>query len=161
MVGCGIKGLVACALLPTAPAAQRSRRCVQLGMWQPLDAHENAHTTCAGSESDLNAWALFSKRIVTPPHSMQNSQSPQWVLVVDDDAISTRQLDVYRQLRPQNVQLVQCSYGNGDATLPRPLQEVCSAVDAFPALCDTQTNTCTYGLRKNFEHLESYNALQK
>ena len=64
-----------------------------------------------------------------------------WVLVVDGDALSKRQVDVCRQ-NPVGLQgFIECNkVDNKDAS-------ICSAVDYFPAFCNTVQKSCVYGVR--------------
>jgi len=64
-----------------------------------------------------------------------------WVLVVDGDAASKKQVDVCRQ-HPVGLQgFIECDKPeNQDAS-------ICSAVDYFPAFCNTSQKSCVYGVR--------------
>lgn len=65
-----------------------------------------------------------------------------WIVVVDSDDVSARQMQVCRALRPQLQGAVECNLPeNADAA-------VCRDVKYFPAFCNTTTNECVYGLRK-------------
>jgi len=69
----------------------------------------------------------------------------QWIVVVDGDEVSERQMEVCRALRPALHGAVKCHLPeNADA-------EVCKDVRYFPAFCNTQTNECVYGLRNTTE----------
>ena len=70
---------------------------------------------------------------------LQNMEN--WVLVVDGDAASKKQVDVCRQ-NPVGLQgFIECDKpDNKDAS-------ICSAVDYFPAFCNTAQKSCVYGVR--------------
>lgn len=71
----------------------------------------------------------------------------KWILVVDDDAVSRRQMEVCRAVRPGLKGFVDCSEEeNRDAP-------ICAAVDAFPAFCDEERSACVYGFRGTAEEL--------
>ena len=64
-----------------------------------------------------------------------------WIVVVDSDDVSKRQMDVCRALRPSLQGAVECHLpDNAEAT-------VCKDVKYFPAFCNTTSNECVYGLR--------------
>lgn len=72
----------------------------------------------------------------------------QWVLVVDDkDATSNEQLAVCKALKPPLRGVVVCETNTKE--------ELCREVDMFPAFCNANTNSCTYGLRKSQEELDA------
>lgn len=72
----------------------------------------------------------------------------RWVVVVDGDETSKRQMDVCRVLRPPLQGAIDCSDpDNASAT-------VCTEVDFFPAFCDTEQRKCVYGLRETIDELE-------
>lgn len=64
-----------------------------------------------------------------------------WVLVVDGDAASKRQVAACRQ-HPVGLQgFIECDKpDNKDAS-------ICAAVDFFPAFCNTAQKSCVYGVR--------------
>jgi hypothetical protein len=64
-----------------------------------------------------------------------------WILVVDGDTASKKQVDVCRQ-NPVGLQgFIECDKPeNKDA-------DICSAVDYFPAFCNTAQKSCVYGVR--------------
>jgi len=64
-----------------------------------------------------------------------------WVLVVDGDTASKKQVDVCRE-NPVGLQgFIECDKPeNQDA-------RICSAVDYFPAFCNTLQRSCVYGVR--------------
>lgn len=72
-------------------------------------------------------------------HRLQDMDN--WVLVVDGDTASKKQVDVCRQ-NPVGLQgFIECDKpDNKDAS-------ICSAVDYFPAFCNTAQNSCVYGVR--------------
>ncbi len=77
----------------------------------------------------------------------------KWVLVVDGDAVSTRQVQTCRNNRVGLGGFIECNKPeNKDA-------EICSAVDYFPAFCNTQDRTCAYGIRDTRESLLALQAL--
>ncbi len=64
-----------------------------------------------------------------------------WVLVVDGDTASKRQIDACRQHRVGLQGFIECDKPeNKDAS-------ICSAVDFFPAFCNIAQNSCVYGVR--------------
>ena len=71
----------------------------------------------------------------------------KWVLVVDGDATSKKQVDVCRK-HPVGLQgFIECDKPeNEDA-------RICSVVDYFPAFCNTETQSCIYGTRDSKEAL--------
>lgn len=72
-----------------------------------------------------------------------------WVVVVDDDAVSQRQMEVCKVLKPSLHGAIECHLDeNVDAT-------VCKEVRYFPAFCHVATNECVYGLRTTLEDMES------
>lgn len=65
----------------------------------------------------------------------------KWVLVVDGDAASKKQVDVCRQHQVGLQGFIECDKPeNQDAS-------ICSAVDYFPAFCNTAQKSCVYGVR--------------
>ena len=64
-----------------------------------------------------------------------------WVLVVDDDSVSRRQVKTCTELKIPDLMSLDCS--TSDNTESR----VCNNVDYFPAFCNTATNKCHYGMR--------------
>lgn len=72
-------------------------------------------------------------------HRLQSMDN--WVLVVDSDAASKKQVDVCRQ-HPVGLQgFIECDKPeNKDA-------RICSTVDFFPAFCNTAQKSCVYGVR--------------
>lgn len=65
-----------------------------------------------------------------------------WIVVVDADDVSKRQMEVCRALRPSLQGAVECHLPeNAEAS-------VCNDVRFFPAFCNTTTNECVYGLRE-------------
>jgi hypothetical protein len=72
-------------------------------------------------------------------HRLQDMDN--WVLVVDGDAASKKQMEVCRQ-NPVGLQgFIECNkVDNTDAS-------ICSAVDYFPAFCNTAQKSCVYGVR--------------
>lgn len=68
-----------------------------------------------------------------------------WVVVVDSDEVSKRQMDICRQLKPALSGAVECNLPeNAEAS-------VCHQVRYFPAFCNTTSNKCVYGLHKTPE----------
>ena len=67
-----------------------------------------------------------------------------WVVVVGDDEVSRRQLEVCRTLRPPEVRgAIRCD------DLDNHLHPVCTSLPQFPAFCDATTNACApAGLRE-------------
>lgn len=65
----------------------------------------------------------------------------RWVVVLDqDDAVSQRQLDVCKSIRPNLKGVVMCTAHHSPA--------LCERVEYFPAFCEETTNSCLYGLRR-------------
>ena len=65
----------------------------------------------------------------------------EWLLVVDDDAASTRQLDVCRADKSKLGGYIEChAPENADAP-------ICQAVEYFPAFCHRTQRSCVYGVR--------------
>ena len=78
----------------------------------------------------------------------------KWILVADDDALSRRQVEVCRAVRPGLKGYVDCSE-EANRTAP-----ICAAVDAFPAFCDEERKACVYGFRGTAEELTALATLQ-
>lgn len=73
----------------------------------------------------------------------------QWVLVVDGDSTSSKQMDVCRKTPLGLKGFIECNKPeNQDAT-------ICSAVEFFPAFCHTEQRSCVYGLRETEDALLS------
>ena len=73
----------------------------------------------------------------------------QWVVVLDADPVSRRQLEVCKALRPSLAGAIQCDLSeNEDA-------KICTAVHYFPAFCNVTHNQCSYGLRATRAELEA------
>ena len=76
-----------------------------------------------------------------------------WVLVVDDDPTSTRQLDVCRRSRVEMGGFIEChAPENHDAP-------ICQAVEYFPAFCHKTERSCVYGVRDTQSALEELTTL--
>lgn len=77
----------------------------------------------------------------------------KWVLVVDGDTVSKRQVDTCRKY-PVGLQgFIECDKpDNQDAS-------ICSAVDYFPAFCNTEQKSCVYGARDTEDALLSLKTL--
>ena len=73
----------------------------------------------------------------------------EWVVILDDDELSKKQLEVCKLLKPQLKGVIMCS----DANMNEEASQVCKNVDYFPAFCNLNNNTCTYGVRTNLEEL--------
>lgn len=76
-----------------------------------------------------------------------------WIVVVDDDPVSARQLAACRAERPQLQGAVDCSDADNHAA------EVCQKVTHFPAFCHAPSNTCVYGLRTTADEFRGLQAL--
>ena len=74
-----------------------------------------------------------------------------WIVVVDDDPISTRQLNICQDVKPDLKGVVTCK----DETFDTEVSSLCKQVDSFPAFCNIKTNTCIYGLRTKKEDFEN------
>ena len=60
-----------------------------------------------------------------------------WVVVVGDDEVSRRQLEVCRTQRPGQVRgAIRCD------DLDTHLHPICTTVPRFPVFCDLQTSAC-------------------
>lgn len=71
-----------------------------------------------------------------------------WVVVLDADEASLRQLDVCRVQKPDLQGAILCNdEENRDAA-------VCTSVTHFPAFCHVPTNACVYGLRTSADDFE-------
>jgi hypothetical protein len=77
----------------------------------------------------------------------------KWVLVVDGDRTSKKQMDVCRK-HPVGLQgFIECDkLENKDAA-------ICSAVDYFPAFCHTTQHSCVYGIRDSEDALMTLKGL--
>lgn len=76
-----------------------------------------------------------------------------WVVVVDSDDVSKRQMEACRALQPDLKGAIECDDAkNAEA-------EVCWKVERFPSFCNTVTNECVSGLRdtaEKFSELANY-----
>ena len=73
----------------------------------------------------------------------------KWVVVVGDDAVSKKQMDVCRALKPPLHGAVECHLDtNADAS-------VCTKTRFLPAFCNVQTDECVYGLRTEMRDIEA------
>lgn len=77
----------------------------------------------------------------------------KWVLVTDGDPVSARQKEVCAAV-PVGLQgVIECDMPeNADA-------KICSAVEYFPAFCNTKTQSCVYGVRDTKGALEKLSSL--
>ena len=73
----------------------------------------------------------------------------QWVVVLDDDSLSQEQLRVCQALKPAFRGAVRCDDPDNHST------PVCHAVEAFPAFCHADTQSCVYGIRRTPGELEA------
>ena len=71
----------------------------------------------------------------------------QWVLVVDGDATSSKQMDVCRKNPVGLKGFIECNKPENDGA------SICSVVDYFPAFCNTEQQSCVYGIRDTPEAL--------
>ena len=72
-----------------------------------------------------------------------------WVVVVDDDAVSRRQMDVCKLLKPPLHGAIECNLDdNAEA-------KVCLDAKYFPAFCNVKSNECVYGLRTTMQDMEA------
>lgn len=72
----------------------------------------------------------------------------EFVVVVDADPLSRRQLEICAALKPD-------LKGGIDCTLQEnSFADICFSVKEFPAFCHAPTNRCVYGLRTTKEHFE-------
>lgn len=69
------------------------------------------------------------------------------MLVVDGDSASKKQKDVCRQ-HPVGLQgFIECDKAENENA------SICSEVDYFPAFCNTEQQSCVYGVRYSKESL--------
>ena len=75
---------------------------------------------------------------------MNEDKLRKWVLVVDSDAVSAKQLEVCQRIRPPLHGVVDCSGGAMN-------NELCHEAAAFPTFCHAKTKVCVAGLRLSEE----------
>lgn len=72
-----------------------------------------------------------------------------WVVVLDDDDVSRRQMQVCQLLKPPLKGAIECHLEeNADAS-------ACNEVTHFPAFCHVETGECLYGLRTSLRDMEA------
>ena len=64
-----------------------------------------------------------------------------WVLVVDGDPASARQMDACRKHPVGLKGFIECDKPDNHAA------RICSEVEYFPAFCNTERRSCVYGVR--------------
>lgn len=79
--------------------------------------------------------------------SLQN-----WVVIVDSDPVSQKQLQVCKDLKPDLKGAILCQDPENDKSA------ICNTVERFPAFCHHTRNSCVYGLRPDAESLEELHA---
>lgn len=88
------------------------------------------------------------------PDETMAPPTPAWVVVLDSDEVSQRQLQVCRATRPPELQgAIHCDDPD-NASNP-----LCTELDYFPAFCNVQRNSCVYGLRQTRDDFEQLVAL--
>ena len=94
---------------------------------------------------------VTSKKIDRPRH--YGSHMENWVLVVDGDLASKKQMDICRKHPVGLHGFIECDkLENKDAS-------ICSAVDYFPAFCHTTHHSCVYGIKGSEEALMALKGL--
>lgn len=63
-----------------------------------------------------------------------------WILVVDEDAYSRRQLEICKAIRPKLQGVEDCTRADAN-------QELCRETKFFPSFCHVETKACVAGLR--------------
>ena len=76
-----------------------------------------------------------------------------WILVVDSDATSQRQVQICRELRP-------ALRGVEDCSRPDANQRLCHETSHFPSFCHVDTRSCVSGLRTTTESFEALASLK-
>ena len=68
-----------------------------------------------------------------------------WILIVDSDDHSKKQVDICKKERPKLYGMVDCS------ELDNSFVDICNSVTHFPAFCHSATKSCVYGVREGEE----------
>lgn len=75
--------------------------------------------------------------------------SAQWVVVLDSDEVSQRQVDVCTRLRVPGLGAIRCDQPDNEEA------QVCQTIEYFPAFCRVATGECSYGLRTDAEEIRT------
>ena len=81
---------------------------------------------------------------------MDQEKLSKWILVVDSDEVSRKQMEVCQIIKPP-------LRGVEDCSLPGANEELCREVTRFPIFCHHVTKACVPGLRltqSRFNQLE-------
>lgn len=69
----------------------------------------------------------------------------KWILVVDNDAHSNKQVEICKKEKPALYGMVDCS------ELDNAFVDICHSVTHFPAFCNVESRGCVYGVRETEE----------